>query len=100
MICRSVSRTIVALGLVWAVQSPWLPTSEAGGRNETPRVFVHEDGGFFASVWSSLTTLWDKNGCSIDPNGCPPFPLNPEKDPRRSPPKGPKGPVPPNTNGQ
>ncbi len=99
MICRSVSRTIVALGLVWAVQSPWLPTSEAGGRNETPRLFVHEDGGFFVGVWSSLTTLWDKNGCSIDPNGCAPFPLKPRKDPGQPPTQGPNEPGPPKTKG-
>ncbi len=94
MICRSVSRTIVALGLVWAVQSPWLPASEAGGRNETPRLFVQEDGGFVASVWSSLTTLWDKNGCSIDPNGCPlpPGHLKPEKEPKPPKDKDPKEP--------
>lgn len=100
MSCRSVVRTIAALGLVWAVQSPWLPTSEAGGRNEPAKVSAQSEGGsFFASAWSSLTTLWDKNGCSIDPNGCTPLPLVPEKDPKRPPSSEPKEPVEPETKG-
>lgn len=94
MICRSVARRVATIGVVLALLSPWLPTSEAGGRNETPRIFVHEDGRVFASVWSSLAALWDKNGCSIDPNGCPlpPGHLRPEKEPKPPKDKDPKEP--------
>ena len=88
MICRSVARRVAAIGLVLALQSPWLPTSEAGGRNETPRIFLQEDRGLFAGLWSSLTTLWDKNGCAIDPNGCAPGQQS--KPPEDKDPKDPK----------
>ena len=99
MSCRSAFRTIVALGLVWAVQSAWLPVSEAGDREERPRVARQEGGGLFASVWSSLARLWDKNGCAIDPNGCAPFPITPDKDPARPPGNGAQGSPPPHSNG-
>jgi len=100
MSCRSAVRTIVALGVVWAVQSPWLPASEAGGRREPLKVLAQEeDRSFFAGVWSSLTRLWDKNGCSIDPNGCSPLPLPPTKTPDVSRGTNPKEPLPPDTKG-
>jgi hypothetical protein len=100
MSCRSVVRMIAALGVVWAVQGAWLPASEAGGRLEPPKVFVQkENGSFFAGVWSSLTRLWDKNGCSIDPNGCSPLPLPPVKSPDLPRDTAPKEPIPPDTKG-
>ena len=56
------SLPLLATSAAWAAGGPV-------GRNEQPVVAKPAPATLLSRVWSLLTSLWDKTGCNIDPDG-------------------------------
>lgn len=71
-------RMFIALALALILPAPW---AHATSRSRTPAQHTVESRPpaplqFLTSLWGTLTSLWSKNGCQIDPYGrC--APVNP-----------------------
>ena len=67
---RILRRSVLALLLGLMLCSPW--TSAAGSRLPAPGAGRQVESGLAAAVgrlWSSLVSLWNEEGCEIDPLG-------------------------------
>jgi hypothetical protein len=65
----SIRRKILFLFLLIAlVTTPW--AAARSPQSETPRAaHAVEDVPFFGNFWRFLRSVWEKEGCNIDPNG-------------------------------
>ncbi len=59
----------VALLLVLAVLLPWAAAAAPPDRAVRTHPGLYEITAPFASLWSWLAGLWEKNGCGLDPGG-------------------------------
>jgi hypothetical protein len=62
-------RGTVLLLLALALWGPLLATAEAGGVAEPAGSRGFDPWRLAAQLWTSLSGLWDENGCSLDPDG-------------------------------
>jgi hypothetical protein len=68
MLNASIRRKILLVVLVAIVTTPW--ASAAGPQPESPRATPAVEGiSRLGNFWSFLRSLWEKEGCNIDPNG-------------------------------
>ncbi|MBW8874022.1 MAG: hypothetical protein JF614_03595 [Acidobacteria bacterium] len=64
LVCRA-----VALLLILAVLLPWAAAAAPPDRAVRTHPGLYESTAPFASLWSWLAGLWEKNGCGLDPSG-------------------------------
>lgn len=63
-------RRAAALALVLALAASWA-VAEPRVRNESRTAVELRAADWLSTLWEALRSIWEKNGCGIDPFGCP-----------------------------